>query len=29
MKLVRNDVNIVRVKTKQEMKDFIHVTDDI
>ncbi len=29
MELVRNDVNIVRVKTKQEMKDFIHVTDDI
>ena len=29
MELVRNDVNIVRVKIKQEMKDFIHVTDDI
>jgi len=29
MDLVRSDVNIVRVKNKQEMKDFIHVTDDI
>ena len=29
MDLLRNEVNIVHVKTKQEMKDFIQVAEDI
>ena len=29
MDLLRNEVNIVHVKTKQEMNDFIQVAEDI